>query len=64
MKAILGYGRYDDDPARVGCPRAQTDMTPCAARDGNSATEVDECVGCDHNVADLFAELVRAVTQP
>ena len=34
-KGICGYGRYDDDPNCVGCPRARSDMTPCIARDGH-----------------------------
>lgn len=41
-----GYGRYKDDPNRVGCPRARTDMTPCIARDGHTALNDFECVGC------------------
>lgn len=61
----LGYGRYDDDPLHVGCPRAQSDMTPCAARDGSSAVADNErCVGCDEHPADLLRDLVRAVTGP
>ena len=63
MRGLLGYGRYDDDPDRVGCPRAKTDMTPCAARDGNLAVADDGvCVGCGALPADLLRELVAAVT--
>lgn len=62
MKGILGYGRYDDEPECIGCPRAKTDMTPCAARDGRTAVEAGVCVGCGVNVADALAELVRAAT--
>jgi hypothetical protein len=64
-KDLLGYGRYDDDPNAVDCPRAKTDMTPCVARDGNIATftEYGLCVGCDYHPADLLTELVRAVTE-
>ena len=47
MKGLLGYGRYDDASEYVGCPRAASDMTPCVARDGDSATgDSGECVGC------------------
>lgn len=64
MKGIEGYGRYDDDPDAIGCPRAKTDMTPCVARDGRLA-QLDDglCVGCGANPSDLLKELVRAVTQ-
>jgi hypothetical protein len=62
-KRIEGYGRYDDDPQHVGCPRAATDMTPCVARDGIPACD-DEglCVGCTRHPAELLTELVRSVT--
>lgn len=64
-KAILGYGRYDDDPKCIGCPRAKSDMTPCVARDGSAAqTNGGHCVGCGHSAADLLLELVTAVTEP
>lgn len=59
-----GYGRYKDDPTHVGCPRAKSDMTPCAARDGRLADEAGVCVGCGVNVADALTELVREVTEP
>ena len=65
MRGPLGYGRYDDDPQHIGCPRARTDMTPCAARDGQTATTEDGvCVGCTSHTADLLRDLVRAVTEP
>lgn len=66
MKGLLGYGRYDDDPEAVGCPRARSDMTPCVARDGLPATGSDDttCVGCGEIVANLLRDLVRAVTEP
>ena len=63
MKGICDYGRYDDDPLHVGCPRAHSDMTPCIARDGAIALAPDRknskatCVGCDHNPLDLLQEL-------
>lgn len=61
--AFGGYGRYDDDPDHIGCPRAKSDMTPCVARDGISATDVDgECVGCSAHPASLLEALVREVT--
>jgi len=67
-----GYGRYDDDPKHVGCPRARSDMTPCVARDGGNAETLDAatghqhtiCVGCGRSPADLLRELVAEVTEP
>lgn len=60
-----GYGRYRGDPGRVGCPRARSDMTPCAARDGRTACADDcSCVGCGLHPADLLTDLVSAVTEP
>ena len=60
----LGYGRYNDDPKHVGCPRAKTDMTPCAARDGSLATDSNgDCVGCGDHAANLLKKLVREVTK-
>ena len=57
-KGICGYGRYDDDPDHVGCPRAKTDMTPCIARDGSTALADDrKCVGCGSRPAALLKEL-------
>jgi lysine/ornithine N-monooxygenase len=44
-------------------------MTPCAARDGDTAT-ADKftgsvvCVGCGQSPADLLRDLVREVTAP
>jgi hypothetical protein len=65
VKGVLGYGRYNDDPKHVGCPRAKSDMTPCAARDGDVATyDAGDCVGCEEFPADLLRDLVRAVTEP
>lgn len=64
MRGILGYGRYDDDPGHIGCPRAKSDMTPCVARDGHTAEEGGMCVGCQAVPADLLTELVQAVTAP
>ena len=52
------YGSYDD--GYIGCPRAKTDMTPCAARDGATATDVEDyCVGCGQNSAELLKWLVK-----
>jgi len=60
MRGLCGYGRYDDDPAHVGCPRAKSDMTPCIARDGALALADDlACVGCDLHPAVLLDELRR-----
>jgi hypothetical protein len=59
MKGLAGYGRYDDNPDYVGCPRARTNMTPCIARDGSVALADDpvDCVGCGARAADLLTEL-------
>lgn len=60
-----GYGRYADDPEHVGCPRANSDMTPCVARDGATACADDGvCVGCGEHPAALLVELVREVSAP
>ena len=66
MRGIAGYGRYDDDPGHVACPRAKSDMTPCIARDGHLAVAGTDdkpglmcCVGCEQAPATLLAELAR-----
>lgn len=60
---IEGYGRYDDDPTHIGCPRAKTDMTPCVARDGlHGCDDTGVCLGCSHEPAELLTQLVRTVT--
>jgi hypothetical protein len=65
MKGPLGYGRYNDDPGHIGCPRAKSDMTPCVARDGRLACADDgACVGCGADPAVLLTDLVRAATEP
>jgi len=67
MKGTFGgYGRYDDDPLKVGCPRAKSDMTPCVARDGQLAQTTPHygvCVGCGENPADLLTALVKEITE-
>jgi hypothetical protein len=56
-----GYGRYNDDPEHVGCPRARSDMTPCIARDGCSALADDQtCVYCNLAPRSLLNALKRA----
>jgi hypothetical protein len=65
MRGVLDYGRYDDDPNHIGCPRATSDMTPCVARDGRVACADDGfCVGCNRHPGDLLTELVHEVTKP
>lgn len=59
-----GYGRYDNDSEHVGCPRARTPETPCAARDKYAVDDHGLCVGCDRPPAQLLRELVREVTNP
>lgn len=59
---VAGYGRYRDDPSYVGCPRAKTDMTPCVARDGETAlTDDARCVGCNARPTELLFELRKAL---
>jgi hypothetical protein len=62
MRGPAGYGRYDDDPAHVGCPWARSSMSPCIARDGRlalAAGQDEVCTGCgltpEHHVEDLAA---------
>jgi hypothetical protein len=58
MKGPAGYGRYDDDPAYVGCPWARSDMTPCIARDGRLAlADAGVCVGCGRSPEEQFEDL-------
>ena len=43
----------------LSCPREQSTMTPCVARDGGLAVVLDRagrplCVGCESNVSDLM----------
>lgn len=65
MKTFGDYGRYEDDPTHVGCPRAKNDMTPCVARDGEMACLDDgRCVGCERHPATLLKELVWELTEP
>lgn len=61
MRGLLGYGLYDDDPDRVGCPRAQTDMTPCVARDEYAVANDGRCIGCGERAEVLLRALVREV---
>jgi hypothetical protein len=63
MRGLAGYGRYDDAPQLVGCPRAHSDMTPCIARDGAICLAGDTpkangvCVGCGANPRELLHQL-------
>lgn len=59
-----GYGRYNDDPEHVGCPRARSSETPCVARDEHAVDDHGLCVGCDRRPEQLLRELVREVTNP
>jgi hypothetical protein len=64
MNGPLDYGRYTEDPSHVGCPRAETDMTPCVARDGQLAVADDGlCVGCREQPASLLRALVWDITK-
>lgn len=58
MKGPAGYGRYDDDPEYVGCPWARSDMSPCVARDGHLALDVEDlCTGCANGPGYLIEDL-------
>ena len=62
-KGPEGYGRYNDDPEHVGCPRARSDMTPCVARDGASAlSDRLRCMGCGEDPRPLLTKLRHAAT--
>lgn len=58
-----GYGRYTDDPRAVGCPRARSYRSKCAARDGRKALDPAPageelvCHGCAHPLLELTEEL-------
>lgn len=58
-----GYGRYEDDPEAVGCPRARSYRSRCVARDGrqslDSAPDGEDllCHGCAHELIELIEEL-------
>src|SRR5438034_10935745 len=58
-----GYGRYDDDPEAVGCPRARSARSRCVARDGREALDSAPagedllCHGCAHELQELIEEL-------
>jgi hypothetical protein len=59
-RGVAGYGRYDDDPAHVGCPWAKSDMSPCVARDGHQALGGEpavQCVGCGNEMLYLIRDL-------
>jgi hypothetical protein len=64
-----GYGRYNDDPGHVGCPRAKSDMTPCIARDGHLALASmdsaggETCIGCVADPWTLIVEITFATKQ-
>lgn len=60
-----GYGRYDDDPEAVGCPRARSYRSKCVARQGRQALDPSPagedliCHGCAHTVFEMTEELAR-----
>jgi len=63
MKGLCGFGRYDDGTDAISCPYAKSDMTPCMARDGESALDDDgTCVGCGKRPIDLLVEIVREIS--
>lgn len=59
-KKVAGYGRYPD--GHVGCPRAKSDMSPCIARDGRTASSEGKCVFCGEDPYKLLVDLVKAAT--
>lgn len=65
VRGIAGFGRYDDDQQYIACPHATSDMTPCIARDGNTALAGEygsgrTCVGCGSDPKALIGELAAA----
>jgi hypothetical protein len=63
-RTIGNYGRYANHPDIIRCPRAKSDMTPCAARDGDLAClDTGACVGCERHPANLLKELVKDLTR-
>lgn len=69
VRGIAGFGRYDDDQDHVACPYAQSDMTPCIARDGNTALGGEyglsrTCIGCWSDPKALIGELAAAGYAP
>lgn len=60
-----GYGRYEDVPEAVGCPRARSARSRCAARDGRQALDAAPagedllCHGCAHELTELIEELAH-----
>lgn len=59
-RGVAGYGRYDADPAHVGCPWARSDRSPCVARDGRLALGGEparQCAGCGNTVLYLIRDL-------
>ena len=60
-KGPAGYGRYDNDPAHVGCPYARSSRSPCLARDGQLALDDDmTCRGCGIGPEEQAEELAEA----
>ena len=61
MKGPAGYGRYDNDPAYVGCPYARSSRSPCIARQARLALDDDmTCRGCALSPEELAGELAEA----
>jgi hypothetical protein len=69
VRGLAGFGRYDDDQDYIACPHAKSDMTPCIARDGNTALAGEygsgrTCVGCGSDPKALIGELAAAGYTP
>jgi hypothetical protein len=56
----LIHERTGIEPRELECPREQSFMTPCVARDGQTAVAYMSshkiCVGCGWDVGELLAE--------
>ena len=54
-------------PSELVCPREQSEMTPCIARDGSLAVADgyggDVCVGCERGVLSLLADEEKKYTE-
>lgn len=56
LKSMI-HARTGLEPRELRCPREKTFMTPCIARDGQTAVTVGGlCVGCERSVESLHTE--------
>ena len=59
----LIWERTGIKPDDLKCPREKSDMTPCVARDGDSAmTDDSHCIGCGVSVVELLKNEKAKIT--